>query len=256
MAVHPVEGLFEAISEVEPYPLGVVPLPERLHGTAFFPGGAGLWFPEGATTLPPFPVGGVMVLGHDFHSEAAFERSRRIGAEVVRRGNGEYRMGPTWKNLRYLLARVGISESSCFFTNGYMGLREGRKTVGEFPGSSDVEFVRRCREFLGRQLSAQRPRVILTLGAWVPSLIAPLSPELCGWLNVRSFDQLDSVGPVIHEATIPDSLLEGVSVVALTHPSFRALNVERRRYHELRGDAAELAMLQAAIDHTALLGAE
>lgn len=47
------------------YPSGAIPVPEAIAGTAFFPGGHGLWMEEGA---PSFPVGGIMVLGHDFHS--------------------------------------------------------------------------------------------------------------------------------------------------------------------------------------------
>lgn len=35
---HPVEYLFEGLKTVEPYPQGVDPVPERLPGTAFFPG--------------------------------------------------------------------------------------------------------------------------------------------------------------------------------------------------------------------------
>ena len=59
---------------VEPYPKGVVPVPERLPGTAFFPGAAGLWAFDPDAPLPPMPVGGVMVLGHDFYSEAGYRR--------------------------------------------------------------------------------------------------------------------------------------------------------------------------------------
>lgn len=62
-------------------------MPERLGGTAFFPGGAGLWDARLGRALPPMPVGGVMVLGHDFYSEAGF---RKFAAR-----RGESTRGPT-----------------------------------------------------------------------------------------------------------------------------------------------------------------
>ncbi len=71
------------------------------------------------------PVGGVMVLGHDFYSEAGFRRFAK---------RGESTKGPTWRNLLALLARVGIGPERCFFTNAYMGLRAGSRNTGRFPG--------------------------------------------------------------------------------------------------------------------------
>jgi hypothetical protein len=65
--MHPVDRLFQALCEVEPYPPGVCPIPRRIVGPAFFPGGAGLWEAEpGSDSLPPMPIHGIMVLGHDF----------------------------------------------------------------------------------------------------------------------------------------------------------------------------------------------
>ena len=45
-------------------------MPEKTRGTTFFPGG--LWSPDPEKGLPPMPVGGVMVLGRDFYSEAGY----------------------------------------------------------------------------------------------------------------------------------------------------------------------------------------
>lgn len=62
---HPVDRLFDRLRDISPYPDGVVPIPDPIEGTAFFPGGAGLWGTEPDTPLPPMPIGQVMIPGHD-----------------------------------------------------------------------------------------------------------------------------------------------------------------------------------------------
>ena len=249
---HPVERLFQRLPTVEPYPPGVVPVPKRLPGAAFFPGGAGLWAPDSdgspSADLPPMPTGGVMVLGHDFYSEAGFARFAERRGESTR--------GPTWRNLLSLLGRAGVGPERCFFTNFYMGLRAGSANTGPFPGARDKGFVERCRALLAEQLRAQMPSVALTLGSHVPTVIAPLSPDLRPWEGRKGITQLDDLGVSIVQGTA----FHGVpglrsTVVALVHPSLRGPNVRRRRYGDLTGDAAELAMLEDALRRSGFEGA-
>lgn len=183
-----------------------------------------------------------MILGHDFHSLAAFRRSYEAGAEVSQDAGGSYRMGPTWRNLLALLDDAKIDPAECFFTNAYMGLRESDSSMGRFPGSHDAEFVERCRPFFLRQLDAQRPRAILALGAWVPRFLAPLAVKLADWSARESLDAIDSAGPVRTEV-IFDGRVDSCTVIALTHPSLRSANVGRRRYVGQEGKTAERAML-------------
>ena len=212
---------------------------DRITGTAFFPGGAGLWGVTKDAELPSFPERGVMVLGHDFHSEDAFRQSLEKGTEVP--GN------PTWRNLLELLQDAEIKPEQCFFTNCYMGLRCGRGTTGRFPGSADAGFVNRCRSFLLRQISIQRPQVILTLGVWVPPFIAPLSQHLEQWAAASSLTAMDEIGPVVREVVFRELDDHTCSVAALTHPSLRPANVRRRRFNALAGYSAELAIVRAAM---------
>lgn len=249
---HPIEALFGALAEVAPYPAGVVPLPARIPGTAFFPGGAGLWAVQAGAPLPPMPLRGVMIVGHDFHSEVAFARSYAEGTEVPGSPSGSgYRVAPTWRSLLALLSEVGIAPEQCFFTNAYMGLRQGAGTTGRFPGSLDEPFVERCRRFFQRQVAAQRPRLVITLGVWVPPFVAPLAPELASWRAVRTIADLDALGPVQHEVLF-GRLGDRCSVVALTHPSLRGSNVGHRRYGNVVGHAAETAMLRESLARAGL----
>lgn len=241
-----IERLFEALPSVRPYAAGVIELRARISGTAFFPGGLGLWQVD--VMKPLFPAQPVMILGHDFDSEVGFARSLQRGAEVIAEGT-HLRAGPTWRNLIALLKRARVDPVICFFTNAFIGLREGSRSTGAFSGWEDPSFVDRCRQFLSLQLRVVRPRVILTLGARVPEFIAPLSPELTKWKSVRSLIELDRIGAYVPEARFPDSFDGCCVVAALTHPSLRNSNVQRRSYGPLRGDQAECQMIRDALTH-------
>lgn len=132
------------------------------------------------------PGGGVMVLGHDFHSRTRYDKSFALG--------GEPRNVPTWRNLLELLGAAGVEPKNCFFTNLYMGLRSGRRTTGVFPGASDAQFRRHRQDFFLSQLSVQRPRLVITLGIHVPPVIGDLSDQLEPWVDKRGIKHLDAVG--------------------------------------------------------------
>src|SRR6476646_111821 len=126
---HPARALWRSHHRVAPYPRGVLGGPEPVVFTSFFPGGYGLWNPSQSKTMPPFPFGGVMVVGHDYHSEEGYRAS-------VLRGR-ESESQPTWRNLIELLTEASILPDDCFFTNAYMGLRRGSATTGVFPGAGN-----------------------------------------------------------------------------------------------------------------------
>lgn len=210
--------LLATLPSVEPYPEGVLKIPERIPGTAFFAGGFGLWNPRKLSRLPPMPSGGVMILRHDFDSEESYTRSLAIGDETE---------GPTSRNLLALLSEIGIAPADGFFTNAYMGMREGGLSIGRFPGASNAEFVDRCRQFLQLQIEIQKPRLILTLGRWVPSFIAPLSPQLSHWEGAKDLGTIDSGGALALNCFF-GKMQDKANVVALTHACLRAANVGRR----------------------------
>ncbi len=81
LSMHPIQSLCSRHHPPHGYPAGVTAVREPISGLAFFPGGYGLWGTGPDRPLPPLPVGGVMVLGHDFHSETGYEESLRLGGE-------------------------------------------------------------------------------------------------------------------------------------------------------------------------------
>lgn len=239
---HPVETLWAQHHPPAGYPPGVLAVREPIPGIAFFPGGYGLWREDISQPLPPFPVGGIMVLGHDFHSERGYEASLARGRESASQ--------PTWRQLCKLFVIVGIDPRECFFTNIYMGLRAGSATTGPFPGRTDRAFVEHCRLFLTEQIRVQRPSLILTLGVHVPPFLGALSPQLTKWTKAKGLKHIDGVGPVQRAVRFPADLVS--TVVALTHPSLRDASVRHRRYAGNAGHEAELAMLRDALTAAAL----
>jgi uracil-DNA glycosylase len=241
--MNPAEALWARHHPLAGYPKGVVAVPEPIRGLAFFPGGFGLWGSVASQPLAPFPRAGVMILGHDFHSEAGYQKSRRLGGEPLTL--------PTWRNLVALLAAASIAPERCFFTNLYMGLRDGRKTTGRFPGASNPDFVQHCKSFLLEQLRTQVPALIVTLGTQVPPVLGALSPELAHWTAGTGLKHLDGVGPVQKDVHFRGVDGFETTVVALIHPSMRHASLRHRRYkeaagNELVGAEAELAMLRNA----------
>ncbi len=237
--MHPVEELWRRHQPSTGYPSGVGPVPAPIPGIAFFPGGFGLYRMDVSEPLPAFPVGKVMVLGHDFHSEAGY----RASLERTREAEAQ----PTWRNLLLVLGTVGISPVDCFFTNIYMGLREGNATTGTFPGAVDERFELHCRKFLVEQLAALRPSLVLTLGVNVPPFLGRVVPDLADWSSGPGLKFLDATEPVRYHVRLPVSPAAAATVVALTHPSLRHASVRHRRYRGQGGHAAELAMLRDAL---------
>jgi hypothetical protein len=129
-------------------------LSSLIPGTAFFPGGSGLWRglePRGA--LPDlFPDASVMFVGHNFDSIRAFDKAFLNGGEA----GGEF-----WRRLLVILAGASLAPEKCFFTNALMGLKPGSAT-GSMP--SIRGYRDQCALFLQKQIDIVRPSAVVALG--------------------------------------------------------------------------------------------
>ena len=221
-----VDGLFREMNELVPsalyHPAQVVQISGLILGTAFFPGGYGLYLEERDRNAVKFPFGGVMILGHNFDSETGFTQSLKRGKENLNKG--------TWGSLRRLLKGAGVPDDECFFTNAFMGLCEGDDNK-KYKGRGNPDFRAGCLKFLKAQIRIQRPRLILTLGLKVPPLLAAASTDLSEWrghLSRRSCDpelhlkDLDRA-PIFNKARIGmnDGSFHTAVVTAIAHPSDR-----------------------------------
>jgi uracil-DNA glycosylase len=216
-------------SAVAPFPRGVLAVPKPIEGTAFFPGGLGLWM-EKTDRDCDFPTGGCMVVGQDFNTVATYERALQNRSEIG--------ASQTWRVLSRLLVRFNIRPEWCFYTNAYMGLRAAGPETGRFCGARDKDFVNRCAKFFSRQLAVARPRLILMLGM---EPLRVFGPRLFGIEAPRTLTACDNLYPRV-------CLDYGdAAIVVLTHPSLYYANVGRRRYLHFVGADAEAAMVRDAM---------
>jgi hypothetical protein len=128
---------------------------ELIAGTAFFPGGTGIWRGEDPRgNLPEFfPECPVMFVAHNFDSVVAHDRAKAAG--------GEYRSSFFWKVFREYLESSAIKPEDCFFTNALMGLQP-KSSMGSMPTVPGYEDE--CRKFLQRQFEIVKPRAVVALG--------------------------------------------------------------------------------------------
>ncbi len=145
------------------------PMVARLiQGTAFFPGGTGLWRGDGYFGPDPqyFPECPVMFVGHNFDSIEAHEASQSRGGEV-----GSF----FWKILKGYLHAAALSPEECFFTNVLMGLKPG-SALGPMP--SVPGYQEQCLHFFLRQVAIVRPRAIVALGNHARALITKAARDV------------------------------------------------------------------------------
>jgi hypothetical protein len=134
-------------------------------GTAFFPGGFGLW--RGLENMGPlptlFPDTPIMFVGHNFDSIRAFDRAFENGGEA----GGEF-----WRRLLCMLAAADVLPERCFFTNALMGLKPGSAT-GSMP--SVRGYRDQCALFLQKQIEIVRPVAIVALGVKAEAYVSKLN---------------------------------------------------------------------------------
>lgn len=239
---HPVEILIDNLSSVEPYPPKVVKVehPHRIAGTAFFPGGHGLWAPQGG--LPNLPARPVMLLGNNWGIVSDHEVARVAGAENM--------ADPTWRNLLRILELAAIPPTRCFFTNVFMGLMDGDRNVDEFPGLRDKAFCERCSEFLRLQLRVIAPSVVVAMGSVAISMLSGASGDLASWRGPKggelSFKAIEESRSEVVRLVRVEGVTAHFAAVAMKHPCF-AVNLSR-------GFQREAGLLRSAIGAAAIAG--
>jgi hypothetical protein len=193
-------------------------------------------FFDANTPLPKFPVGGIMVLAHDWGTVGDFNTYAPQDAENLN--------NPTWRNMLSFFVKTGINPKECFFTNFFVGLRTGKSSVGIFPGIKDASYVKLCQEFFVEQVEMQKPKLILVLGAHVPKLIANTSNQLSSWRYFDTFKKLDEDNLASFSGVKIGNLNHTSSVVALVHPCYRQLTAKSRSWKGFAGDEAEVQLVK------------
>lgn len=229
------EALFSKINIVAPYPDNVKPIEKMLNMTAFFPGGRGLWTEEHSDEFPS-----ILISGQDFSTVDEYN--------AMLNNNQNDLQCATWRNLIKLFKEANINLKNCFYSNVFMGLRDGvTKNTGEFPGFKDKDFINRNLKFLEIQIDTVKPKLIITLGRYAAEMLSRLADYgLENWINFRALID-ENIG--FSDNTSFNGLK--CKCVALTHTSLRHLNVSRRVYTNehgvFHGNSAEVQMLKDAM---------
>lgn len=236
---HPVERFRRRLVALDPdcYPRGVVPIDEFIPGTAAFPGGTGLVADGDSEELPAFPMGGVMLIGHNFDSLDSHTKRLKSGPIHV----GAEAKLPYWRNLYRLLDAADIPRRRCFFTNAYVGL-SAENLPGAFPGERDASFRAWCRDFLADQIAVMQPTIIVAVGAPAARFLGHMSPELAHWRRSPM------PPPQLRRATIAG---HPTTATMLFHPSAQNRPAYKRRAYRRRvGFEAEVRLLTDAAART------
>lgn len=212
------------------YPESMFCINGEITSVAFFPGGKGTF--DHSNTISDKPI---MVLGQDFDTKGNYVKLRD-GFRADPREN------PTWRNLLQFLENNGIMPDCCFFTNAILGARNSNNSVGKSPGLKNRAFAQFCKGFFLQELAIQKPHLILVLGRHAAKFLGELSPDLKPWSSSISIAELDLRNDQCKKGVM---FSNGVisNVLLLTHPSYRNVNVKKRRYKTFRGDEAESKML-------------
>jgi hypothetical protein len=170
----------------------VVSYPPHIHrieppfivGTAFFPGGCGLWcglehFAPAPTLFPETPV---MFVAHNYAGTDAFKRLRTKGGEG----------GFWWRDIVVPLLRgAGLDPDRAFFTNALMGLKDG-PSVGKM--NAPRQFESECSRFLAEQIRIIQPSGIVAFGADAYQRVRLVTSEVakCIHPSAREFISLET----------------------------------------------------------------
>ena len=228
-----IEFLKSKLAKINSYPSIFTEVQCEIPGVGFFPGARGLWNP-GDEEISDKPI---MILGHDFGAERDYKLS-------VERGN-ENMTALTWKNLCKMLDFYGIEKEHCFFTNAIMGVRSEGSAIGKSPAFEYPDYLNDCKDFLIKQISVQQPKLILVLGLHLLNFMATMSAELTAISKIKSYKKLDEEKLSSFE-NISFIGLEGykTNVVFITHPTYRHLNIDNRKFGDFKGEQAEFNLIK------------
>lgn len=197
---------------------GVRPIQEPvpyLKGTAFFPGGYGVWRTDPTLPVPLIPVGGPLFVGHNFDGTESKEKSDD------RPGRIDELDSETWQGMFTILGdlQLRIHYDRCFFTNALMGERIGEASgavrVGR--GADGRRYLHQCESFLRLQIRWARPRVLVVLGAHTIDRFRAICPELhAAWRGLGSLVKIDAAAATVIAATIDGHCC---TVAIVPHPA-------------------------------------
>lgn len=219
---HPVERLWRRLPEVVPeelHPPQLTPVgDQRIEGTGF-PGSHGLYQPDAdADELPPFPHGGLMLVGHHLQDGETL-RNRMVAERTP--GDADRPATAYWERVHAMLDAAHIPRESVFSTNAHPALPSHRFQEGMLPRDGTEQWRAAAAEFLLEQIREMEPSVIVLLG-----------------VSAAGFVRSD-LGLQVHENKVSALRLDGIDscAVAISHPLATISDVQTRGEWGVVGEA-------------------
>ena len=199
------------------YPINkILPITKRVEGTAFFPGGSGLWENSDEEI-------DILVLGQDFGTEEYYNKI--LADETVKDTDCQ-----TWINMLKLFKKAGIKAERCFFSNVFMGVRADNNMTGPLIRKSPEynDYRNKSIEFLKEQIKIINPKIIMVLGL-EPAKILVDALSLEEWSSAKKISDITTIAKA-------EFMWEEYLCVALSHPSLRNSNKRFRKYKSWNKD--------------------
>ncbi|GAB4289165.1 MAG: hypothetical protein Kow0068_14770 [Marinilabiliales bacterium] len=228
-----IDLLYEKLDAIS-YPESMIKIAGGISRPAFFPGGKGTIDNNSKISDKT-----IMVLGQDFDTKKKYDQYLTETLKDINKI-------ATWRNLNKLLEYYGINPYDCFFTNAFMGSRSNGKATGKSPGFKDPKFLHDCQQFFLYQLEIQKPFAILALGKYVAKFVSELSSDLNDWKKANSIKEIDNMHKPVMKGVIFDNGIK-TNIAIILHPSFRNVNIHRRKYNNLIGQQAEKEMIKSIL---------
>ena len=244
------EQLREALAHIS-YPAGIIscggalrregiPIPFdgycAIGGRSFFPGGKG-------HVSDRLPTRGIMYLGQDFGKYSDF-------VSAVRRGR-EDDTSATWRGINEGVVNH-LDEGVIWFTNYYMGIRDGGSSVGSLKDfvkekySTDSwdsvgekcwnSYEEFCWEFFKLQVSLQRPKVVVALGRQVIDSLGAHLPQMLPEWRIRKSSTFGHLRGIAHQVEFEtQGKPPRIKVIAAYHPMY--FSGDPRKLAKIEDDA-------------------
>lgn len=172
----------------------------------FFPLGSGVFIDTKSNLeIAEIDYCEIMVLGNDFGTE------KYINEKCP--NNKEIKTNPTIRNL----LELEMNEKTTFYTNLFLGLRNGDKMVGL--KKLHKEYINFCIDFFKIQLEFIKPKVVLCLGNEVKKALLEYSKDFTA-ISKRTMADLYS-DENKNDFVI---MVNGTKFIFIPHPSFAHIN--------------------------------
>lgn len=172
----------------------------------FFPLGSGI-FIDNKSNLEIAEIDNceIMVLGNDFGTEKY----------IIKKcpNNKERKSNPTIRNL----LELKMNEKTTFYTNLFLGLRNGDKMVGV--KKLQKEYLNFCIDFFKIQLEFINPKVVLCLGNEVKKALIEYSRDFTDISKITITNLYSDENK--NDFTL---MVNGIKFIFIPHPSFAHIN--------------------------------